>query len=114
LTPDIKVKVDELFGGARLVAETPEGERHLVYYTKAYVPEFAGLTHVINELAKGKQPPEPEATEPAYCRRCGAPLAGARRQLHRLRPAPARVSGACWACSSPIKAKWLGWWPPRC
>ncbi|MCY3022967.1 MAG: ABC transporter ATP-binding protein [Planctomycetota bacterium] len=68
------MKVDELFGGARLVAETPEGERHLIYYTKAYVPEFAALSHVINELAKGKEPPSPEQAEPAYCRRCGAPL----------------------------------------
>ena len=74
LTPETKVKVDELFGGARLVAETPEGERHLIYYTKAYVPEFAGLSHIINELAKGRQPPAPEAPEAAYCRRCGAPL----------------------------------------
>jgi len=106
LTPELKVKVDELFGGARLVAETPEGERHLVYYTKAYVPEFAGLSHVINELAKGKQPPEPEKTEPAYCRRCGAPLLerGAncaacvqrlrvfRRLLSLLRPYKAKVA----------------------
>jgi len=74
LTPELKVKVDELFGGARLVAETPEGERHLIYYTKVYVPEFASLSHVINELAKGKQPPGPEPAEAAYCRRCGAPL----------------------------------------
>jgi len=89
LAPDTKVKVDELYGGARLVAETPDGERHLIYYTKAYVPEFSGLVHVINELAQGKQPPAPEETEPAYCRRCGAPLlergANCTRCVQRLR-----------------------------
>jgi ATP-binding cassette subfamily B protein len=74
LSPETKVKVDELYGGARLVAETPDGERHLIYYTKAYVPEFSGLVHVINELAKGKQPADPDKTEPAYCGRCGSPL----------------------------------------
>jgi ATP-binding cassette subfamily B protein len=70
----MKVKVDELFGGARLVAETPDGERNLIYYSKAFVPEFAALCHTINELAKGKEPPEPDKHEAAYCPRCKAPL----------------------------------------
>ena len=41
-----EVRNDELFGGGRLVAETKDGERALIYYTKACVPEFAAMTVV--------------------------------------------------------------------
>jgi ATP-binding cassette subfamily B protein len=72
---DIKrAKVDELFGSARLVAETSGGDRHLIYYSKAYIPEFAGLCRVVNELVDGRPPVPPEEVEPVYCPKCRAPL----------------------------------------
>ncbi len=72
---DIKeVKVDELFGGARLVAETADGEKGLVHYTKACVPEFAAMCRVLNDLAGQRTPELPDEHERAYCARCGAPL----------------------------------------
>ncbi len=74
LTRIKKIKVDELFGSARLVAETSEGDRHLIYYSKAYVPQFAGLCRVVNDLLDGRQPMPPEDVEPAYCPKCQAPL----------------------------------------
>ena len=69
-----EVKVDELFGGARLVAETANGEKSLVQYTKACVPEFATMCRVINDLASERAPELPEKHERAYCAKCGAPL----------------------------------------
>lgn len=60
LTRIKKIKVDELFGSARLVAETSEGDRHLIYYSKAYVPQFAGLCRVVSDLLDGRQPVPPE------------------------------------------------------
>jgi len=69
-----KVKVDELFGGARLVAETSHGEKHLITYTKACVPEFATICHVLNDLIEGRTPELPEEEDYAYCQKCGAPL----------------------------------------
>jgi len=72
---DIKeVKVDELFGGGRLVAETSAGDRGLVYYTKACVPEFAAMCRVINDLLNDRPPQAPEEDERAYCAKCNAPL----------------------------------------
>ena len=69
-----EVKVDELFGGGRLVAKSTDGERTLVYYSKACVPEFSVICRVINDLIKGKIPELPEEEEHAYCQRCGEPL----------------------------------------
>ncbi len=73
LTDIKKVEIDELFGGARLVAMTEAGTQALVYYTKACVPEFANASRVINNLLDNRLI-EPDAAEPAYCRRCGSPL----------------------------------------
>ena len=69
-----EVTVDELFGGGRLVATTPQGRTDLVHYTKACVPEFAAMCRVINDLAKGHTPEVPDEEESAYCTTCGAPL----------------------------------------
>jgi len=73
---DIKeVKVDELFGGARLVAVTDDGERSLIYYTKAYVPEFATMCRVLNDLTAGREPKLPDEEEHAFCPKCRASIA---------------------------------------
>ncbi len=69
-----EVKIEELFGGAKLVAVTEKGTRILVYYTKARVPEFAVLCRVISDIIKGRAPLLPEEDEPAYCKKCGRPL----------------------------------------
>ena len=69
-----EVEVDELFGGGRLLAHTSDGQRTLVYYTKACVPEFAAMRRVINDLAIGVSPEVPEDEEHAHCPKCGAPL----------------------------------------
>ena len=69
-----EVKIEELFGGSRLVAETETESKILVYYTKARVPEFAVLYRVINDIIKGKEPLLPEEDEKSYCRKCGRPL----------------------------------------
>jgi len=71
-----EVKVDELFGGARLVAVLAEGERRLISYTKVCIPEFSVMSRVLNDLIHGRTPEFPEEDECAYCRRCGAPLPG--------------------------------------
>jgi len=72
---DIKeVKVDELFGGGALQAVTASGVKTLVAYTKAYVPEFAVMARVIENLAHGRASEIPEDEDAAYCPRCGAPL----------------------------------------
>ena len=58
---DIKeAKVDELFGGGALVAVTPSGEKTLIAYTKACVPEFAVMARVIDSIANGRQPEVPD------------------------------------------------------
>lgn len=69
-----EVKVDELFGGGRLVAVLPTGERHLIAYTKAHVPAFAAMCRAINDLTHDRTPVLPDEAEHAYCQRCGAPL----------------------------------------
>lgn len=69
-----EVKIEELFGSARLVAHTDEGVRRLVFYSRALVPEFSVLCRAINEILRGKDPELPEDEEYAYCPRCGAPL----------------------------------------
>jgi len=69
-----EVKVDELFGGARLVAVTEAGERSLIYYTKAYVPEFATMCRVLNDLKAGREPKLPAEPEHAFCPKCGMML----------------------------------------
>ena len=72
---DIKeVQADELFGSGRLIAVTTEGTKALIYYSKAYVPEFALLCRVINDLVHGRVPELPDEHEPAYCPKCGSPL----------------------------------------
>jgi ATP-binding cassette subfamily B protein len=69
-----EVKVDELFGGARLVAKTGSGERNLITYTKACVPEFAAMCRVVNDLIAGRTPEVPEEDVHAYCPKCRRPL----------------------------------------
>jgi len=69
-----EVKVDELFGGGRLKVVTSSGERNLVYYSKACVPQFAVMCRVISDLASGRSPEVPEEEEHAYCPKCGSPL----------------------------------------
>jgi len=69
-----EVKIDELFGGARLVAATEAGEKNLIYYTKACVPEFAAMCRVINDLGAQREPKMSGTREHAYCPTCGAPL----------------------------------------
>lgn len=69
-----EIKVDELFGSGRLIAVTDEGEHRLIFYTKAYVPQFAVLCRVINDILRDRQPKLPEDDDPAYCKKCGAPL----------------------------------------
>ncbi len=69
-----EAKVDELFAGARLVAVTTDGERHLIHYSKVCVPEFAVMCRVLSDLIQGRTPEMPEEDERAYCRRCGSPL----------------------------------------
>jgi len=69
-----EIQVDELFGSGRLVAVTEAGERTLVFYSKAIVPEFAVMCRVISDLVKKRRPELPEEDKRAYCPRCGAPL----------------------------------------
>lgn len=69
-----EVKVDELFGGGKLVAVLSDGEHNLIFYTKTCVPEFAIMSRILNDLIKGKVPETPDEEEQAWCPRCGAPL----------------------------------------
>jgi len=69
-----EVKVDELFGGGRLVAVTDRAEKSLITYSKSFVPQFAVFCRVINDLARARKPELPEESEHPYCPRCGAPL----------------------------------------
>ncbi len=68
------VRVEELFGSSRLVAEMEGGDRHLIYYSKALVPDFGLITRVLNDMLAGKQPELPEQEGPVHCERCGRPL----------------------------------------
>ena len=68
------VRIDELFGGGRLVAETGDGERALVYYTKNCVHEFASLARALDSLAHGEEAEPGEPAEQALCDKCGFPL----------------------------------------
>jgi len=74
-----ELRVDELFGSARLVAvldRAGEGgpETQLAYYSKAHVPEFGLLCRVVSDLCRGKTPPSPEPTGAIECLKCGLPL----------------------------------------
>jgi len=71
-----EIRIDELFGSSRLVAvgHDGDGERSLIYYTRACVPEFAVLCRVVNEQIRKQESELPEEDDPAYCARCGAPL----------------------------------------
>ncbi len=69
-----EILVDELFGGARLVARTGEERVALVSYTKAHVPRFGVFCRAVNQLLRGRKPELPEDNEDAYCDKCGAPL----------------------------------------
>jgi ATP-binding cassette subfamily B protein len=69
-----EVKVDELFGGGKLVAVLPDGEHNLIFYTRTCVPEFAIMNRILNDLIRGRVPEIPEEEERSYCPRCGAPL----------------------------------------
>lgn len=69
------VSTEELWGGARLHAETTAGARvRLVAGTRLQVPEFAALARMVNELAAGRTPHLPDDLKPAICPACGAPL----------------------------------------
>jgi len=69
-----EIKVDELFSGARLVVVTPADEQVLIYYTKAFVPEFSVLCRLINEILRGRYSLPPDEDEHSYCPKCGMPL----------------------------------------
>jgi ATP-binding cassette subfamily B protein len=69
-----EVRVDELFGGGRLMVSTAGGDRHLVYYTRTLVPEFSVLCRILSDLREGRDPVLPSEHQHAYCRRCGSPL----------------------------------------
>lgn len=70
-----KIEVDELAGGARLVAERAGGGLvRVAAYTKALVPEFAVFARAANDLRQGRTALLPEELKPAYCAACGAPL----------------------------------------
>jgi len=69
-----ELRIDELFGSSRLVAECGEDDIILVYYTKTLVPQFGVLCRVINQLIRGIKPETSEDEEHGYCPRCGAPL----------------------------------------
>ncbi len=79
-----EAKVDELFGGARLLvvcAGDGQGEgaeqtveRILVYYTKVHVPTFAAISRVINELIARRVPHLPAEQQRVYCPKCRLPL----------------------------------------
>ena len=103
-----KIEVDELAGGARLVAERCDGALvRVATYTKALVPEFAVFARAANDLRQGRPVLLPEELKPAYCATCGAPLAErgapcvrcvprsrvARRLLGLLAPYRPRVIG---------------------
>ena len=72
-----EARVDELFGGSRLVVVLKDdGEPHkrLAYYSKAYIPEFGTLCRVINEITRGVAPQLPADDGGAHCPTCGLPL----------------------------------------
>jgi ATP-binding cassette subfamily B protein len=69
-----EVEVEELFGASRLVAKTDLKTIPVIWYSRAFVPEFGVFCRVINQLIKGIEPQLPEEEEPAYCPKCGKPL----------------------------------------
>lgn len=71
-----EARVDELFGGARLVAVLDDGDREhrLAYYSKVHIPEFGVICRVVNDLRRGKPVELPEPQGQAYCPKCGRPL----------------------------------------
>ena len=66
--------VDELFGGSRLLIETEAGQQAFVYYSKAYVPEFAAIARIITDLMEGREPQTSDEDTHGHCPDCGAPL----------------------------------------
>ena len=81
-----EVKVDELFGGARLIAETESGEKSLIRYTKACVPEFAAMCRVLNDLIARQNAGGAGGGSVRLLSEVRAAFAGAGRALHPLRP----------------------------
>ncbi|MDR1613570.1 MAG: ABC transporter ATP-binding protein/permease, partial [Planctomycetota bacterium] len=70
-----EVRVVELLGGASLVADLAAGgERRLVKYTRALVPEFGVFCRLLNNLIEQRPAPVPEPEGAAWCARCGRPL----------------------------------------
>ena len=70
-----EIKVDELAGGARLVAEKVSGELVcLAQYTRTVVPEFALFARVANDLRAGHEVVLPDELKSATCAVCGQPL----------------------------------------
>ena len=75
-----EVRVEEMFSSSCLVAvldgdhDGSRGEKRLVYYTKAMIPEFGILCRVINDLKRDKLPEIPDSEGPVHCPRCGRPL----------------------------------------
>ncbi|MDR0361750.1 MAG: ABC transporter ATP-binding protein [Planctomycetota bacterium] len=70
-----EVRIVELLGGASLVADLGNGgERRLVKYTRALIPEFGVFCRVLNNLIEGRPAPVPDPEGGARCARCGRPL----------------------------------------
>ena len=70
-----EVRIVELLGGASLVAELKTGgERRLVKYSRAYVPEFGVFCRALNDLIAGGPVLLPRPEGAALCPRCGNPL----------------------------------------
>jgi ATP-binding cassette subfamily B protein len=69
-----EVKVDELFGSGRLLVVTDGREQALVYYSKSYVPEFAVLCRVLNDLIGAEEPELPDDEQFGHCPKCGLQL----------------------------------------
>lgn len=70
-----EIKVDELFGGARLLAQIKgNGLVALIYYTKDHIPKFGIFCRVLNQLVRGESPKFPDTDERSRCKKCHRPL----------------------------------------
>lgn len=72
---DIKEsRIDEQFGGGRLMVKTEPGEVAIVSYSRDLVPEFAAAGRIIDDLANGRTVVLPELEGAAHSERSGVPL----------------------------------------
>ncbi len=69
-----EARVDEMFGGSRLVAVASGRTHVLARYSRTLVGEFAALCRVIEDLREGREPVVPDELDTARCARCGSPL----------------------------------------